>query len=227
LRFSANLTVIPQNPLEKAEQNRPPPLQPGSRSGLTGRLNGRRSLAKSGRECFNLEIETGVLHGVGLRYTLEPDPDNTGVGSFRSQPAFFLEFRVRSPVSWSFFATRGTHALFLCLYCGPPRIPAFLAQDFISVFPALCCLPQGLYAPVCAKPRGRVPHPFRVFCGKGGSRAFCSAGCPILSAFSAERVGVEPPGPLDRIAAPLLSRAAGRNRAKRHYLDLWRSLNAC
>jgi iron complex outermembrane receptor protein len=39
---------------------------------------------------------------VGLRYTLEPDPDNTGVGSFRSQAAFFLEFSVRSPVSWSF-----------------------------------------------------------------------------------------------------------------------------
>lgn len=36
-------------------------------------------------------IETGVLHEVGLRYTLEPDPDNTGVGSFRSRTAFFLE----------------------------------------------------------------------------------------------------------------------------------------
>jgi hypothetical protein len=42
-------------------------------------------------ECFNLIIETGVLHEVGLRNTLEPDPDNTGVGSFRGQAAFFLE----------------------------------------------------------------------------------------------------------------------------------------
>jgi hypothetical protein len=48
-------------------------------------------LAKPGRECFNQGIETGVLHGVGLRNTLEPDPDNTGVGSFRGQAAFFLE----------------------------------------------------------------------------------------------------------------------------------------
>ena len=36
-------------------------------------------------------IETGVLHEVGLRNTLEPDPDNTGVGSFRSRTALFLE----------------------------------------------------------------------------------------------------------------------------------------
>ena len=35
-----------------------------------------------------LFIETGVLRITGLRNTLEPDPDNTGVGSFRSHPAF-------------------------------------------------------------------------------------------------------------------------------------------
>ena len=44
-----------------------------------------------GRKCFNRIIETGVLHGVGLRNTLEPDPDNTGVGSFLGLTAFFLE----------------------------------------------------------------------------------------------------------------------------------------
>jgi hypothetical protein len=38
-----------------------------------------------------LIIETGVLHEVGLRNTLEPDPDNTGVGSFRSEATIFLE----------------------------------------------------------------------------------------------------------------------------------------
>jgi len=32
-----------------------------------------------------------VLHGVGLRNTLEPDPDNTGVGSFGSEAAFLFE----------------------------------------------------------------------------------------------------------------------------------------
>ena len=37
-------------------------------------------------ECFNLVIETGVLRGAGLRNTLEPDPDNTGVGSFQGKP---------------------------------------------------------------------------------------------------------------------------------------------
>jgi hypothetical protein len=61
------------------------------------RLRGR-ALANSSWECFNLDIETGVLHEVGLRNTLEPDPDNTGVGSFRSRTAFFLEFQ-RSLVS--------------------------------------------------------------------------------------------------------------------------------
>jgi hypothetical protein len=47
--------------------------------------------AKPGQECFNQIIETGVLHEVGLRNTLEPDPDNTGVGSFRGHKAFFLD----------------------------------------------------------------------------------------------------------------------------------------
>jgi len=32
-----------------------------------------------------------VLHEVGLRNTLEPDPDNTGVGSFQGLAAFFLD----------------------------------------------------------------------------------------------------------------------------------------
>jgi hypothetical protein len=36
-------------------------------------------------------IETGVLHQVGLRNTLEPDPDNTGVGSFGSEAVFLFE----------------------------------------------------------------------------------------------------------------------------------------
>jgi hypothetical protein len=38
-------------------------------------------------------IETGVLHEVGLRNTLEPDPDNTGVGSFRDRKSSFLELQ--------------------------------------------------------------------------------------------------------------------------------------
>jgi hypothetical protein len=41
-------------------------------------------------ECFNIVIETGVLHSVGLRNTLEPDPDNTGVGSFPSEAEFLI-----------------------------------------------------------------------------------------------------------------------------------------
>jgi hypothetical protein len=56
-------------------------------------------LAKPGRECFNQNIETGVLHEVGLRNTLEPDPDNTGVGSFRSRTAIFLDSQLSSLVS--------------------------------------------------------------------------------------------------------------------------------
>jgi iron complex outermembrane recepter protein len=46
-----------------------------------------------------LVIETGVLHGVGLRNTLEPDPDNTGVGSFGSEAAFLFESWRESLVS--------------------------------------------------------------------------------------------------------------------------------
>ena len=57
-------------------------------------------VAKNARECFNRITETGVLHVVGLRDTLEPDPDNTGVGSFRSLAAFFLHSSVSSPVSF-------------------------------------------------------------------------------------------------------------------------------
>jgi hypothetical protein len=56
-------------------------------------------VAKTGWECFNQDIETGVLHEVGLRNTLEPDPDNTGVGSFRSRTAYFLESQLSSLVS--------------------------------------------------------------------------------------------------------------------------------
>jgi hypothetical protein len=58
----------------------------------------------------SIEInETGVLHTVGLRDTLEPDPDNTGVGSFRSLSAFFLESH-RERSCFSEFDTRGSHA---------------------------------------------------------------------------------------------------------------------
>jgi hypothetical protein len=60
---------------------------------------GAERLAKPGRECFNEVIETGVLHEVGLRDTLEPDPDNTGVGSFRSRTALFLDAQLSSLVS--------------------------------------------------------------------------------------------------------------------------------
>jgi hypothetical protein len=37
-------------------------------------------------------LKQGCSTEVGLRNTLEPDPDNTGVGSFRSRSAFFLDF---------------------------------------------------------------------------------------------------------------------------------------
>jgi hypothetical protein len=50
-------------------------------------------LAKQRWECFNQVIETGVLHEVGLRNTLEPDPDNAGVGSFPIQMALFLDLQ--------------------------------------------------------------------------------------------------------------------------------------
>jgi hypothetical protein len=36
-------------------------------------------------------LKQGCSTEVGLRNTLEPDPDNAGVGSFRSRTALFLE----------------------------------------------------------------------------------------------------------------------------------------
>ena len=59
-------------------------------------------------ECFNLIIETGVLHEVGLRNTLEPDPDNTGVGSFRSRTTYFLDSQ-REFSCFKEFETRGIY----------------------------------------------------------------------------------------------------------------------
>jgi hypothetical protein len=59
---------------------------------VCGRVAGQ-ALANFPWQCLNEVIETGVLHEVGLRNTLEPDPDNTGVGSFRSRTAFFLEYQ--------------------------------------------------------------------------------------------------------------------------------------
>jgi hypothetical protein len=65
-------------------------------------------VANPARECFNQVIETGVLHEVGLRNTLEPDPDNTGVGSFRGLRAFFLDVQ-REFLCFMKLETRGTH----------------------------------------------------------------------------------------------------------------------
>jgi hypothetical protein len=78
--------------------------------GLSG---GAGRLAKPGKECFNQIIETGVLHEVGLRDTLEPDPDNTGVGSFLSPAAFFLELQ-REFSCFMQMETRGFYAHFCC-----------------------------------------------------------------------------------------------------------------
>ncbi len=84
----------------------------------------RRLFAKPGQECFNQVIETGVLHGVGLRDTLEPDPGNTGVGSFRSQTAFFLEIQ-REFSCFSEYETRGEHARIRSRSHGPHTITIF------------------------------------------------------------------------------------------------------
>ncbi len=79
---------------------------------------GAGRLAKQNRECSNLIIETGVLHEVGLRNTLEPDPDNTGVGSFRSRTAPFLESH-REHSCFSDLETRGVHVQFRRSHSGP------------------------------------------------------------------------------------------------------------
>jgi hypothetical protein len=60
---------------------------------------GARHLPSSRLRCFNEVIETGVLRGIaGLRNTLEPDPDNTGVGSFRSRAAILPSIAAQAPL---------------------------------------------------------------------------------------------------------------------------------
>jgi len=75
-------------------------------------------------ECVKLIIETGVLHKVGLRNTLEPDPDNTGVGSFQGLSALFLESQ-REFSCFIQLETRGVHAQFYRYKSGPHRIDHF------------------------------------------------------------------------------------------------------
>jgi hypothetical protein len=47
---------------------------------------------QSGAESVSIKLlKQGCSTNVGLRNTLEPDPDNAGVGSFPIQMAFFLD----------------------------------------------------------------------------------------------------------------------------------------
>ena len=85
---------------------------------LRGLARRGNQLANPSRECFNQNIETGVLHEVGLRNTLEPDPDNTGVGSFRSRTALLP----RIPAEFSCFMELETRG-FLCSELPAPIWP--------------------------------------------------------------------------------------------------------
>jgi hypothetical protein len=81
---SSALDVLPQS--ENATSKLIPRLSCAARFWL--RPGCGKTLQRAAEsDSINL-IETGVLHEVGLRNTLEPDPDNAGVGSFRSHPAF-------------------------------------------------------------------------------------------------------------------------------------------
>ena len=62
---------------------------------------GKTSICQTLLGVFQSVIETGVLHEVGLRDTLEPDPDNTGVGSFRGRGPSSSNRSVSSLVSCS------------------------------------------------------------------------------------------------------------------------------
>jgi iron complex outermembrane receptor protein len=96
-----------------------------------------------------------VLHEVGLRNTLEPDPDNTGVGSFRSRTALFLESQLNTLVSWSWkqgefmFITAGADSAHIAFQPHTLRIPGPLpgraaacrrARAFWAAGFLLCCL---------------------------------------------------------------------------------------
>jgi iron complex outermembrane recepter protein len=131
-------------------------------------------LAKQGGECFNRNIETGVLHEVGLRYTLEPDPDNTGVGSFRSQAAFFfalqrefscfMKFKKQGEFMQNFIATDPSR---IASQSFTPEIPGPLSHEETAdrrifarrVAPAMGLLFLCLTAPLSAISQTPVPSP--------------------------------------------------------------------
>jgi hypothetical protein len=107
---------------------------------------GAARLAKQEQECFNDFIETGVLHdNVGLRDTLEPDPGNTGVGSFRSQAFFFLDSQ-RESSCFMDFKNKGNS----CSVLLPPLHPA----SYLSSSRAESC-GRFVTKRECAARRGR------------------------------------------------------------------------
>jgi hypothetical protein len=82
------------------------------------RETGSRRLAKQERECFNQTLRQGCsTKTVGLRDTLEPDPGNTGVGSFRSQAFFFLDSQRESSCFMEFKNKGSLCSVLLSLVC--------------------------------------------------------------------------------------------------------------
>ncbi len=97
-----------------------------------------RQLANLALKCSNKTIETGVLHDVGLRDTLEPDPDNTGVGSFPILAAFFFD----------------SSREFSCFICS---IQGEFMSRFTAALPIRAVLLLSLAAPLSALAQAPAP----------------------------------------------------------------------
>ena len=167
------------------------PRGPGS-----NRVLGRAHLPNPSRECFNLIIETGVLHEVGLRNTLEPDPDNTGVGSFRGRAALFLESQ-REFSCFIGLETRGDYARIHCRGRGTHPISSFAVRRI--------CVRQAILA---HQPRGqRVWVSLRL-----GSSAWVAI-VGLLLGYSAGRISAEPSSGQPRSVGPLPRRCLPMGRS--------------
>jgi len=79
-----------------------------------------------------------VLHEVGLRNTLEPDPDNTGVGSFPNRTAFYLDSQ-REFSCFMDLEARGVYAKFRCSRCGSRPVDLIFTKDsWLAFSPERC-----------------------------------------------------------------------------------------
>jgi iron complex outermembrane receptor protein len=119
---------------------------------LAGKGLGRGDLQDRARSVSMNLLKQGCSTKVGLRNTLEPDPDNTGVGSFRSEAAFLIP-----SCEFSCFTVlkQGEHMPGSAVAVTAHSLQAFQSRIRVSVrgcrrLAKGFVLAAGVAAPVCA-----------------------------------------------------------------------------